>query len=100
MTPWEASRFSAAAGPAVRAALRLLSPKTGQTYGYRWNSVAYDYNGRKLHAYFAGGNGGQISMAIPELDLVIAMTGGNYADAVLFTGQRVYVPKYILPAVN
>jgi len=28
------------------------------------------------------------------------MTGGNYADPVLFTGQRVYVPKYILPAVK
>lgn len=82
------------------AALRLLSPKSGQTYGFGWNSVAYDYKGRKLHAFFAGGNGGQISMAIPELDLVIVMTGGNYADPVLFTGQRVYVPKYILPAVN
>ena len=82
------------------APLRVLSPKTGQTYGYLWNSVAYDYQGRKLHAFFAGGNGGQISMGIPELDLVIVMTGGNYADPVLFTGQRVYVPKYILPAVK
>ncbi len=82
------------------APLRVLSPKTGQTYGYLWNSVAYDYKGRKLHAFFAGGNGGQISMGIPELDLVIVFTGGNYADPVLFRSQRVYVPEYILPAVN
>ena len=82
------------------APLRVLSPRTGQTYGYLWNSVAYDYKGRKIHAFFAGGNGGQISMGIPELGLAIVMTGGNYGDPVLFTGQRVYVPKYILPAVN
>lgn len=82
------------------APLRLLSPSSGQTYGYLWNSSAYNYKGRKLHAYFAGGNGGQISMGIPELGLVIVMTGGNYADPVLFTGQRVYVPEFILPAVN
>ena len=82
------------------AALRVLSPKTGQTYGYLWNSIAYDYKGRKLHAFFAGGNGGQIAMGIPELDLAIVFTGGNYADPVLFRSQRVYVPEYILPAVN
>ena len=71
-----------------------------QQYGFLWNSVEYDYNGRKIRAFFAGGNGGQVSMGIPELDLVITFTGGNYADAVLFTGQRVYVPQYILPAVK
>ena len=69
-------------------------------YGFLWNSVEYEYNGRKIRAYFAGGNGGQVSMAIPDLDLVVAFTGGNYNDAVLFTGQRVYVPRYILPAVK
>jgi len=50
---------------------------------------------------FAGGNGEQIVMAIPELDLVIAFYGGNYSDsAPIFTLQRVYVPQYILPAVD
>ena len=71
-----------------------------QQYGFLWNSAEYDYNGRKIRAYFAGGNGGQVSMGIPELDLVVAFTGGNYNDSVLFTGQRVYVPRYILPAVQ
>ena len=82
------------------APLYLLSPRSGQTYGYLWNSVAYDYKGRKIHAFFAGGNGGQISMGIPELGLAIVFTGGNYADPVLFTSQRKYVPEYILPAVK
>jgi CubicO group peptidase (beta-lactamase class C family) len=71
-----------------------------QQYGFLWNSVEYDYNGRKIRAFFAGGNGGQVSMGIPELDLVITFTGGNYNDPVLFTGQRVYVPQYLLRAVK
>lgn len=82
------------------AALRVLSPTSGQTYGYLWNSVSYDYKGRKLHAYFPGGNGGQVYIGIPDLDLLIAFTGGNYADRVLFRSQREFVPQDILPAVR
>jgi CubicO group peptidase (beta-lactamase class C family) len=82
------------------APLHNLGTSAIQQYGFLWNSVEYDYNGRKIRAYFAGGNGGQVSMAIPDLDLVIAFTGGNYNDSVLFTGQRVYVPTYILPALR
>jgi CubicO group peptidase (beta-lactamase class C family) len=82
------------------AALRVLSPRSGQTYGYLWNSFSYPYRGRKLHAYFPGGNGGQVYIGIPELDLLIAFTGGNYADAALFRAQREFVPQDILPAVS
>ena len=82
------------------AALRVLSPKSGQTYGYLWNSFEYPYRGRKVHAYFPGGNGGQVYIGIPDLDLLIAFTGGNYADAVLFRSQREFVPQDILPAVS
>jgi CubicO group peptidase (beta-lactamase class C family) len=82
------------------AALHLLSPTSGQTFGYLWNSVEYPYRGRKLHAYFPGGNGGQVYIGIPDLDLLIAFTGGNYADRVLFRSQREFVPQDILPAVR
>jgi CubicO group peptidase (beta-lactamase class C family) len=80
------------------APLRDLTPS--QQYGYLWNSVVYDYNGRTMRAFFAGGNGGQVSMAVPDLDLVIAFTGGNYADAATFRAQRTFVPDYLLPAVT
>jgi CubicO group peptidase (beta-lactamase class C family) len=82
------------------AALRVLSPRSGQTYGYLWNSFEYPYHGRKLHAYFPGGNGGQVYIGIPGLDLLVAFTGGNYADPVLFRSQREFVPQDILPAVR
>ena len=39
-------------------------------------------------------------MVIPELDLVIATYGGNYADRVSLILQQEYVPRYILPAVR
>lgn len=69
-------------------------------YGYLWWINEYPYKGRTVRAYFAAGNGGQIVMAIPELDLVMAFYGGNYNDPALFIPQNVYVPQYILPAIE
>ncbi len=80
-----------------RAPLRDLSRT--QQYGWLWNSMEYQHGDRKVRAYFAGGNGGQIFMAIPDLDLVIGLTGGNYSHPATFTAQRVYVPQFLLPAV-
>jgi CubicO group peptidase (beta-lactamase class C family) len=81
------------------APLRHLSPE--QQYGYLWNSKEYPYKDKKVRGYFAAGNGGQIFMAIPELDLLITFLGGNYSDGeTLRIPQRVFIPKTILPAVN
>jgi CubicO group peptidase (beta-lactamase class C family) len=71
-----------------------------QQYGWLWNSVEYPWNGRKVRAFFAAGNGGQIFLGFPELDLVIGFTGGNYADAAAGIPGRVLVPQWILPAVH
>ena len=69
-------------------------------YGYQWWLEDYPYKGRTVRAFFAAGNGGQIVMGIPELDLVIAFYGGNYSDRGTFVPQWVYVPQYILPAIE
>jgi CubicO group peptidase (beta-lactamase class C family) len=82
---------------------RATAPRyelAGIHYGYLWWVIDYPYKGRTVRAFFAGGNGGQIAMAIPELDLVLAFYGGNYGDAVSLVPQRVYVPQHILPAVE
>jgi CubicO group peptidase (beta-lactamase class C family) len=80
------------------AALRNLWP--GQQYGWLWNSMEYPYKGRTVRGFFAAGNGGQIFMGIPALDLVIGFTGGSYNDPALFIPQRRFIPEFILPAVN
>lgn len=68
-------------------------------YGYLWWVTDYPYRDGSVRAFFAGGNGGQIVMVIPELDLVAAFYGGNYNDPGTFLAQQVYIPRYILPAV-
>jgi len=69
-------------------------------YGYLWWSINYPYKNRTVRAFFAGGNGGQLVMVVPDLDLVIATYAGNYADKVGLQIQQDYVPNYILPAVR
>lgn len=69
-------------------------------YGYLWWSQEYPYQGRTVRAFYAAGNGGQIAMAIPELELVICFMGGNYSDAAARIPQDRYVPEIILPAVG
>jgi CubicO group peptidase (beta-lactamase class C family) len=84
-------------------AKRSTSPLTkieGRKYGYLWWLEDYPYRERTVRAFFAGGNGGQIVMGIPELDLVIAFYGGNYSDRVMFVPQQKLVPEDILPAVK
>jgi CubicO group peptidase (beta-lactamase class C family) len=72
----------------------------GLHYGYLWWVIEYPYHGRTVRAFFAGGNGGQVVMGVPDLDLVIAFYGGNYGDQTSLIPQRVYIPQYILEAVE
>jgi CubicO group peptidase (beta-lactamase class C family) len=71
-----------------------------QSYGYLWWMLPYEYKGRTLQTYFMAGNGGQIVMVIPELDMVVASFGGNYNEAAALTTTGKLVPQYILPAVG
>ena len=83
-------------------AKRATSPLTtlgSQKYGYLWWVTEYPYQGKTLQAFYAGGNGGQVVMGIPALDLVVAFYGGNYSDPVMFRTQRQLVPEYVLPAI-
>src|SRR5207247_7622687 len=58
------------------APLRDLTPT--QQYGYLWNSVAYDYQGRKIRAFCAGGNGRRVPLGLPDPDLLTASSTGNH----------------------
>ena len=69
-------------------------------YGYLWWITEYPYKDGTVEAFFAGGNGGQVVMGIPELDLLVAFFAGNYSDSVMSRIQTEFVPEYILPAVD
>ncbi len=73
---------------------------SGIYYGLGWWVIDYQYRGKAIQGYFAGGNGGQLVLVIPELDMVVTIFGANYQDAATFIPQREYVPRFILPAVR
>ena len=52
-----------------------------------------------MQAFYAGGNGGQYSMGVPELDMVLVIFGGNYSQAVTHLVKKEHIPNYILRSV-
>ena len=85
-------------------ATRMLTPAVkidgGRDYGYLWWTEDYALDDRSVRAHFMAGNGGQIAMLVPELDLAIAFNAGNYSDRVMFRIQNELIPEYVLPAVG
>ena len=84
-------------------ARRLITPAVkmdgGRDYGYLWWTIDYPFRGNTLRAHFMGGNGGQIAMLVPALQLSIVFNAGNYSDRVGFRIQEDLIPNYILPAI-
>lgn len=65
-------------------------------YSYTWWTKDYSVKREKVHMYAAGGWGGQHIMVLPELNMVVVFTGGNYE------GKRPpfkLLEKYIIPAI-
>jgi CubicO group peptidase (beta-lactamase class C family) len=69
-------------------------------YGYLWWGIDFPYKDRTVHAFFAGGAGGQSVMVIPELDLIVATYAGNYSSQGTINTSHNLTPRYILPAVR
>lgn len=69
-------------------------------YGYLWWVEDYPYRDGMVRAFYAGGNGGQVVIGVPELDLLVAFFAGNYSDPVLYRIQNEFLPEYVLPAVD
>jgi CubicO group peptidase (beta-lactamase class C family) len=50
----------------------------GDHYGYGWHLSSVAVDGRVYDVVSAGGNGGQLMIAVPALDVAIMVTAGNY----------------------
>ena len=49
-------------------------------YGYTWWISEVGSGSRKTHMFRANGWGGQVIMVLPEKDMVVVLTGGNYTS--------------------
>lgn len=70
-------------------------------YGYLWRLLEREVGGKRMRTIEAWGNGGQFLIIIPEIDMTITFTGGNYN---LFPEMEdrpfSILTEYILPAVQ
>lgn len=68
-------------------------------YGFGWHINQLRSGDRVFRAYSAGGNGGQIVIVIPDLDLVVGITGGSYGEFTKWYRWGLQlVPQYVIPA--
>ncbi|HEY1962809.1 MAG TPA: serine hydrolase domain-containing protein, partial [Rhizomicrobium sp.] len=68
--------------------------------GYAWHLSDIQSGGRIYKAYFANGAGGQLLVAIPELDLACMFTAGNYGQGIWIYLRDSIVGKEIIPAIR
>ncbi|WP_375745554.1 beta-lactamase family protein [Corallococcus interemptor] len=84
-----------------RSVAKQATMPDGRTYGYTWWRHELRVGGRVYSQYEASGNGGQLVMVVPELDLVVLFTAGNYNHVSLWRKFREeLLPRYIMAAVS
>lgn len=69
----------------------------GHGYAYSWWLKSYKKAGKEFNMFHAVGWGGQDLIILPELNMVVVFTGGNYVP---LTTTFSILDKYILPAVH
>lgn len=69
--------------------------------GYAWHLHTLMHNGKPYREYDASGNGGQLMIVLPELDIVVAFNAGNYNRYRVWRKFRdELVPEYIIGAMR
>ena len=84
---------------------RSVAPHASQNrpddYGYGWHLDEIAARGRTYPAIVAGGNGGELLVVVPELDLAVVITGGNYGDFRTWSKfEPDIVGRVVIPAVR
>lgn len=70
-------------------------------YGFGWWLISVPYKGKTIRAFHTSGNGGQMAIAIPELQLAVLFQGANYNNYPVWSKFRdEWLPQYIIAAVK
>jgi CubicO group peptidase (beta-lactamase class C family) len=69
-------------------------------YGYLWWTTRTAWKQATVDLFYANGAGGQFIFVVPQLDLVVVMTGENYGDQAKVDLAYRLVGGYIVPAVQ
>ena len=84
----------------VRQAMSPQYHLRNNLYGYLWWIDDVPYKDRKVRVVSARGAGGQWVAIVLDLELVVAIMGGNYSGRVQLTYTGNLVPRSIMPAVR
>jgi CubicO group peptidase (beta-lactamase class C family) len=96
---WNGKRIVSRKWVEVSTALHPMNARG--TDGYDWHLNDIKLGDRVFKEYDASGNGGQLMMVVPELDLAVLFTGGNYGNFGVWRHFREeLLPQYILAAVK
>jgi CubicO group peptidase (beta-lactamase class C family) len=81
---WQGKRLIPAAWIAASTTEKISWPRRDENVGagrdgYAWHLDELKSGDKTYNAYEANGNGGQLLIVIPELDLAVVFTAANYA---------------------
>lgn len=70
------------------------------TYQFKWFQTPMRVMGRDHRLIHSWGNGGQFILAIPELDLLVGVTGSNFDEVLIEEQKQIFhmLYSFILPA--
>jgi len=84
----------------TRSTTQRLDSAVGRD-GYAWHIFPIKVGDRTYREYEANGNGGQFLIVVPELDLAVVFTAGNYRDGgVWWRWRQDIVGNVIIPAAK
>ena len=67
---------------------------------WAWHPAPLTVGGRTYQGYLGNGNGGQMLIVIPEADLAVAFTAGNYRQGLWWRLKDDIVRDMILPSIT
>jgi CubicO group peptidase (beta-lactamase class C family) len=85
----------------ARSTARQVDVPDGSTDGFGWHRHVLRAGQRDYQTFEANGNGGQFLLVVPQLDLAVVVTAGNYGQYGVWRRIRdEMIPRWVLAAVQ